>query len=210
MKIPALIISFLAVVSQCIAQGSYNTAEDVYKSRSMTFYGYDFNRVKLLEPKRISEDMTTQVFTWLGFMKERMTDEKLSAWLGKQITSNWVPIVDLTKANLNGKELVDVVKRPIHKDSLESIVRKYPLTEKEGLGLVVILEAFEKDTKRVYAYFTFFDIASRKVVLADYFNSKEADGYGLTNYWGIGMVGTTKIYIADEFKPKAKALGVKF
>jgi hypothetical protein len=210
MKACLVLFLFILFSLNSSAQITYRTAEDVYKSRSLTFYGYDFNRVKLLEPKRISEDMTTQVFTWIGHMKERITDEKLKAWFRKDVKSNWVPLVDHTKANLKGKEIVDVVKRPIAKDSLQSIVEKYPLTEKEGLGLVVILETFEKDTKRVYAYFTFFDIATHKVLLADYFNSKEADGYGLTNYWGIGIGGTTQNYIADVFKPKAKELGVKF
>lgn len=205
--IAVIVVSFTGTAS---SQTNYRSAEDVYKSRSLVFYGYDFNRVKLLEPKRMSEDMTTQVFEWIGHMKERITDERLKGWLSKEITSNWLPLVDYTKAHLKGKEVVDVVRRPIPQDSLESIIRDYPLTEKQGLGFVVILEAFEKDSKRVYAWFTFFDIASRKVVMADYFNSKEADGYGLTNYWGIGMKGTTQIYFADVFRPRAKKLGVKF
>lgn len=99
-------------------------------------------------------------------------------------------------------------KRRIPKDSLENIIKNYAITETERLGFVVILETFERNIKRVYGWFTFFDIATRKVVLADYFNSKEADGYGLTTYWGIG--GTTQMHVADVFKPKPKALAVKF
>jgi hypothetical protein len=208
--IATLTVTLLSVsATSCFSQ-MYQTAEDVYKSKSITFYGYDFGRLKLLEPKRISEDMTPQVFSWIGYLKERITDERLSGWLRKEVKSNWIPLVDHTKETLNGKDVVDVVQRPIHKDSIDSIVKRYPIKETEGLGFVVILEAFEKDTKRVYAHFTFFDIATRKVILTEYFNSKEADGYGLTNYWGIGTAGTTQIYIADVFKPKAKSLGVKF
>lgn len=94
-------------------------------------------------------------------------------------------------------------KSVLPKDSLQSIINQFALIEKEGLGMTVILECFDKPSKITSGYFVFFDIGTRQILLADYFSGKEADGYGLTNYWGIGLVGTTKNY-ASSFRKRMK------
>jgi hypothetical protein len=58
-------------------------------------------------------------------------------------------------------------------------------------------------SKVTTGYFTFFDIATKKILLNDYCSAKEVDGYGLTKYWGISIVGTTKNYAAS-FRKRLK------
>jgi hypothetical protein len=166
--------------------------------------GYDFGDLKLTETKRLNDDMSQQVFSWIGFCQEHITDEKLAAWFKKdKVTSNLAPTVARAK-KLNGTELVTFVKHTIPQDSLQRIVEGYDIKEKTGIGFVIIMECFYKPQKTASAYFTFFDIATKKILLADHFSGKEADGYGLTNYWGVSIIGITKNY-STLFKDKVKA-----
>jgi hypothetical protein len=201
-----LTLTFI-VITQTFGQKTYTSYHDVFKTTEITFYGYDFSKLKLIETKRMGEDMTQQIFGWVAFCQERFTDEKLKDWFRKEkVTSNLSPTIERAK-KVNGKEVVTYTKNTIHPDSVQAFINAYNITEKEGIGLAVILECFEKDSKTTSGYFTFFDIASKKILLSDYFSGKEADGYGLTNYWGVSLVGTTSNY-ASLFRKRLKQMGL--
>lgn len=50
----------------------------------------------------------------------------------------------------------------------------------------------------------FFDIATKKVLMSDYFSAREADGYGMINYWGTGLNATFGKYISDVYRKKLR------
>jgi len=206
-NIPIFLIALLQL-NASFGQKNYTTAQDVYQSDELTFYGYDFSHLKLAETKRLNEDFSQQIILWTSFCQQHITDEKLAAWFRKEkVTSNITPTIGLAK-NINGKEVVTYAKNIVPQDSLQSYINRYSLIEKEGVGLAVILECFDKVTNKTSGYFTFFDIASKKILISDYFIGKEVDGYGLTNYWGISIVGTTKNY-ASSYRDKAKSFRSK-
>lgn len=195
MKAPVIIIAFLlALTFQAIGQKSYTSPADVYSASEIRFYGYDFNSLKLAETKRMGEDLKQQLYAWVDFCQKHITDEKLTAWFRKEkVSVDYSPTVEPLRS-INGERVVTYEKNVIPQDSLQSIVGAYILKEKEGIGMVVILECLDKPTNKTSAYFTFFDIASRKILKSDYVSEKEVDGYGLTNYWGVSIVGITKNY----------------
>lgn len=193
----------LLLTTASFSQTSAETEQDVYNAKELTFYGYDFSHLKLTETKRLNDDMTAQIFSWIGFCQENITDEKLTGWFRKQkVVSNINPTVAAAK-KINGNDVVSFVKNTISKDSIQHYLNAFEFAEKSGIGFIVFLENFHKPSKTTTGYFTFFDIATKKILLNDYFSGKEVDGYGLTNYWGIGIIGTTKNYAAG-FRKRAK------
>ena len=78
------------------------------------------------------------------------------------------------------------------------------MKQKEGIGFVVIVECFEKETKMTTAYFTFFDIATKKVLISDYFGYDYPDEKGVIKYWGSGLATTFYQYLDSIYKKKLK------
>ena len=81
----------------------------------------------------------------------------------------------------------------------------YQVKQQEGIGFVVIVECFEKVTKTSSAYFTFFDIATKKIIMSTYYETARAGGTGLTNFWGSGLNETFYYYLDEVYKKQLKA-----
>lgn len=68
-------------------------------------------------------------------------------------------------------------------ETVTQIVASYSAGEKtEGLGLVFIVESYNKTKELGTYYLTFFDIASKQIIYAEK-NSEIPAGIGLKNYW---------------------------
>jgi hypothetical protein len=96
-------------------------------------------------------------------------------------------IYDMNSVNeLNNKIDVDNCMSfnvgKIEKSQIDEMVKKYSSSQKEGLGLVFIIENFNKGTQTSSVYVTFFDIATKKVLLSERMEGK-AMGVGIRNYW---------------------------
>jgi hypothetical protein len=96
-------------------------------------------------------------------------------------------IYDMNSVNeLNNKIDVDKCMSfnvgKIEKSQIDEMVKKYTSSQKDGLGLVFIIENFNKGTQMSSVYVTFFDIATKKVLLCERMEGK-AMGVGIRNYW---------------------------
>ncbi|MBC7861348.1 MAG: hypothetical protein IAF38_00155 [Bacteroidia bacterium] len=74
-----------------------------------------------------------------------------------------------------------------------SAVKNYgPGQVASGLGLVFIVESFDKGRQVAAVYITFFDIASKQVILAEKVEGRPK-GFGLRNYWAGAIFDIMKI-----------------
>lgn len=69
----------------------------------------------------------------------------------------------------------------LKKEDIARIVSQYKSTRK-GIGLVYIVETFSKADEKGVIWVTFFDMATRKVLITEKFSEKPG-GFGLRNYW---------------------------
>jgi len=202
-KILLVIVSFCSLNS--FGQKTYTSENDVFESKEIVFYGYDFSHFRLADVKRLYAETKKYIPAWIGFLNEHATESTLQKTFRKEIVKfNFDYTTSLIKPLIEDS-LVTVTKHSISPDSIQSIISSYQIKENEGIGFVVIVECFEKERKTSTAYFTFFDIASKKVIMSDYFGANDADGYGLTNYWGVGLNATFAKYVADIYRKKLKA-----
>ena len=107
--------------------------------------------------------------------------------------------------SLKNDDLISITKNIISPDSIQKIVDDYQVKQKEGIGFLIIVECFEKLTKNSTAYFTFFDIATKKVIMSNYYGSAHASGSGLTKYWGSGLSETIFLYFDEVYKKQLKS-----
>ena len=104
---------------------------------------------------------------------------------------------DLSVANRRNKEVKAdelVINEPYAFESgtLEEIIADYDLKEaKDGLGLVYVVESFNKTREEGVIYVVFFDIASKEILWQEKYSSKPG-GFGVRNYWARTINNTIK------------------
>jgi hypothetical protein len=88
----------------------------------------------------------------------------------------------------------------IERNEIDGMVKKYvPDVKKEGIGCSFIIENFNKGTQTADFYVTFFDIASKKVLVCEKMSCKAA-GIGMRNYWAGAIKAALKQIDATEWK----------
>ncbi|MBK8610474.1 MAG: hypothetical protein IPL84_11195 [Chitinophagaceae bacterium] len=216
------LISILAL-SLCFhssyGQTIYTSKKDISAAKEITFYGYDFSHFTLADAKRlyVAQDrdpagvnehpvksIKVYVSAWVGYLLDKMDDNYFARKLKtSKVTFDFDHTLQVIR-QLNDSNLVSFLKTTIHRDSIQTIVSNYQVKQKEGIGFAIIVECFNKDKEASSAYFTFFDIATKKVIMADYFSTSHADGIGLTKHWGYGFHYTVDSYMSHEFKSNAR------
>lgn len=200
------------------AQTVYSSKKDISDAKEIIFYGYDFSHFKLADAKRLyaaaSKDpaginepagIKKYISGWVGYLLNKLGDGYFARKLKtSKVTFDFDYTLQVIK-NLNEDELVSLVKTSIPADSIKSILSKYQIKQKEGIGFTIIVECFDKKTETSSAYFTFFDIATKNILMSDHFSTSHADGIGLTSHWGYGFTYTVESYISDEFKSRVRS-----
>jgi len=202
-KLSGLIAIFFAVIATSFGQESFANQRDICNSKELIFYGYDYTHFKLSDPKRIGQNIKNFVFVWIDFCNEPV-GRKLSKWFLKdKITINQTPTIEINM-KLNNDELGAMSRSFLSKDSIQDYINKYKIQEKEGIGFVIIFECFDIQTKTVSAYYTFFDIASKKVLLSDYFISRDGNRYNYVRDWANAVIIALNKYL-KEYRAKCEA-----
>lgn len=198
-----LIISALSVFA--FGQSSLTKDKEVYFAKDFTFYGYDFTHFKLSDPKRIGQNIKNFVFVWIDFCNKPVNAKDLAKWFKKdEVTIDQAYTLEINM-KLNNDELGTFKRFTFPKDSIQSYVNKYDIQEKDGIGFVIIYECFDKESKTISAYYTFFDIATKEVLLCDYFVSRDKNGYNYVRDWCNAMIIAMKKY-SKEYRGRVKLL----
>jgi hypothetical protein len=70
----------------------------------------------------------------------------------------------------------------INLSRIDEIVKEYQTTETQGIGLVFIMESFNKNLEKGFMWVTFFDIKTKQVLLSVKMEG-DAGGVGIRNHW---------------------------
>jgi hypothetical protein len=206
-KIYSLIFICVFIFKNTNAQTTYSSEKDVYNSKKIIFYGFDFTDLQLSDAKRIGQDLKKYVFTLTGFLIEHLPEKKLKKWLNKDTVVYSLNPVMLVNKKINNDDIASPIKHTINKDSLQLFINKYSLAEKEGIGYVIIYECFDSNAKRVSAYSVFFDIATKKILLAEYVSHRDGNSYNRLSDWNPASFATIKsltdLYV-DKFEATTK------
>jgi len=198
-----LFLFFLIYSLNSFGQKTYTSVNDIYNAKDIVFYGYDFSHFKLYEAKRFGEKIKKYIPEWIGFVTGMTSELVLQNRLVKEkVIFNYDYTIKLIDT-INENNLISLMNYSISPDSIQSYINKYKINENEGIGLVVIVECFNKSEEKSTAYFTFFDISTKKIIISDYFGANKDDGYGLKEHWGMGLNNTFYKY-CYQYRKKLK------
>lgn len=189
--------------------GLYTKAQDkVYSATEIVWFGLDFTKATFVG----------QFDQGMGAMPANGTDMKnkwIPGWNSlivaepqnfdfKKAFNKESAFLDISNMNtLNSKidvnKCMDINPGKINRGEIDGMVKKYSSKEKkDGVGLAFIIENFDKGAQMATVYVTFFDIATKKVLLCESIQGK-AVGVGMRNYWAGSIKAILKKLGGGEF-----------
>jgi hypothetical protein len=175
------LLTCLPTVSQVIS--------GVYSTRVATWFGIDFTKAKMIGD--FGNDMSPEVLrdsyykAWNNLLVVEKEKYNLPLFFHKQS----VPYSLERVAELNSAVEPDSIMLPefshvplFNRPMLEEIASKYTQESEKGVGVLMVVEAFDKSKEVAILDFVFFDIATGRVYFTRRFSEKP-HGAGLRNYW---------------------------
>jgi hypothetical protein len=150
------------------------------------WFGLDFTKAKMIgsegfnDPVAIKEDYFRK---WNHLMiSEGDKYEWGKALLVTDLKYDY-GVVDVVNDEIKVKSLVINKSYSISDDDIAAAVRAYTIEDyTDGIGVVIVVESFDKIKEQGFGYITFFDVASKKVIYSHKL-AGEAGGFGFRNYW---------------------------
>lgn len=94
--------------------------------------------------------------------------------------------------------LLDTYSKELSADDLQNCVNQYKIDQQSGIGIVFIIEKFDRYEEKGVMHIVYFDIATKKVLFMKRM-SGEPKGIGLNNYW-IRSVYNVMLQVKDQQK----------
>ncbi len=186
-----IIILTLGVIT---AIGSVNAqnVNGIFTAKEIVWYGLDFTKAKFVgqfdqgmgaSPASGSDMRNKWIPEWNALILKEAQKFDLKKAFKKFSVYNDVAPVNLANSDLNIENCMSFNPGKIEKSDIDEMVKKYKTGDKkEGYGLVFIVENFNKGAEAADVYVTFFDIATKKVLLCEKVSGKVV-GVGMRNYW---------------------------
>lgn len=167
------------------------TAKDIFTSKEMVWYGIDFSHAKMvgefvgttqISGSEIKENFIPE---WNQLILKEPQKFNLYTTFRKETVYKDLGSVTFNNENINAatimSENIYEFKDPL--TILIETVKNFKNNKIEkGIGLVFIVESFDKYKVESAIYITFFDIETKKIILAEKLNGI-ASGFGIRNYW---------------------------
>ena len=187
-KIIILTLGVFTFVSCMKAQ----VAKDVFSCKEIVWYGLDFSKAKFVgqfdqgmgaSPASGSTMRSKWIPEWNALILKEPQHFDIKKAFRKDNVYNDVAPVNVVNSQMDIDNCMVFNPGKIERNEIDAMVKKYKGGDKkEGVGLVFIIENFNKGAENADVYVTFFDIATKKVLICEKTSGKVI-GVGMRNYW---------------------------
>jgi hypothetical protein len=196
------IVSILSVRHACAqALNDYNN-KPIFSADELIWCGLDLSHMKINEVAKMGEGEKIK-----GHVPEllALTNKHYGAkWFSKRVMKRSV-ISDLVSIQslwmtMDGNQLMTNQPFSLSEDSISAYVKRYKPTQSAGVGLVLIIESFDKPAKSITGCFTFFDMSTREILDVVEFKGKAGQPGGATSYIDWWWPGIEELFRAFDKK----------
>lgn len=185
----------LVIITLFMAGSGFSKGlKDVVNANEIHWFGVDFTNAKMIG----STGFTHPDIICNRYIKEKWNtyvfNEKDKYDIGKFLKGKEViPHLDFI---LERNSVVSTDYLIINKDyqiehsDIKNTIREYN-TQERGIGLVFIVESFNKLEEKSNIWVTFFDTATNEIIYTQEYEVKPG-GFGVLNYWLRGVYNTCK------------------
>lgn len=212
-----LIKLFLVIFVISVKSVSAQSVQDVFNQKEMTWYGLDFSMAKFVGDfshfnsagtKAGSQIRDTYFKSWNHIIVGERDKYDFLKFYKKEALMVDLESVEKINAKVDAdKMMVWNTPEPLNEEKIQEAVHKYTKNEKSGLGLVFVVESFDKLAELASIHVTFFDIATGKILLTKKLQTKPR-GFGLRNYW-VGTAYSAMEESKKNWKNWKKEAGIK-
>ncbi|WP_221393142.1 hypothetical protein [Dyadobacter sp. NIV53] len=173
----------------CFGQASAQyTLADMFSGKAkVVFLGLDFTQAKyigragFMDPTAIQNQHMASWNTLIEVEPKKFSLQKPLKLRDGQYSSKVEDMIKYNKSANVADNITDS-EYSITEDQVKKSVSKYSLSEKDGIGIVYVVESLSKTAERMTAWVTFIDLDSKKVIHTEKIEGK-AGGFGFRNYW---------------------------
>ncbi|MBN1926975.1 MAG: hypothetical protein JW798_14175 [Prolixibacteraceae bacterium] len=170
---------------------SQTTTKDVFKEGEIVWFGLDFSQAKFIGqfvgaqssgPLSAQDLKQNMMPLWNGVIINEPLRYNIPLVFRKTSVYNDIEMVANRNKTIDENTMLSVNQEKREID-VNVMVSSYTKGEKaEGLGLVFIVDYFNKINIEAAVIVTFFDIKTKKVLFSESITAKPR-GFGLRNYW---------------------------
>jgi hypothetical protein len=167
-------------------------AKEIFTTDEIVWYGLDFTEAHFIgtfdQGAGLSlvsgeELRSTWIPAWNNLFVAEPYNFNLRRTFRKRKVYYDINSVNELNEKIKPDELMSFNETKIEKETIQEMVKRYTGKEKkDGVGLVFIIENFNKNSKTAGMHVTFFDIATKKVLMTEFMSGNPV-GFGLRNYW---------------------------
>jgi hypothetical protein len=182
--IPIAIACSFIITNIAEGQRSYEKS-DIENLPTIYWFGVDLSKAFLIEGFNHSYGTQQGYFSgWNTYLLSK--DVSLEKLLHKsEVISNLQIVNERNKTFANNAF-------KISPDTIQTVINQYSYPYPEGIGVVLIVDNFDKPHEKAYAWMTYFDLKSKKVLSTELLMGKTSNG-GMVTHWGDALVRIVKV-----------------
>jgi hypothetical protein len=199
-----LFSSAVCAQSKYVIKNEVFDLEQIENATGLTYYGIDFSLIKFVYPNEAFNDnffRDKYLGAWLSYYHREIPPQKcIRIWL--KFSDGFIFNSESVQCRIDSVAkdwVVSSQKNEVTIENISVLIKSYNLGEDTGIGFVIHPVEFNYIDKNTICYFTFFDIATKKVLWISE-TSATNDNYSITRSYGLGMVLSTKNYIDKIYK----------
>ena len=181
--------------------------QSAIKSKTLTWFGLDYSNANFIGASEFNDPYTlknTLFIQWNSVIIKEHEKYNFMKFYQKDDVNYYTELVSERNQNTDVERAIsDKYSNSMHliKDTIQTIIDSYKIPDgMNGLGLVYIVESYNKFSNIGFYYVVFFNIANREVVYTERFDGK-AKGVGIRNHWV-----NTVIYVLKKSSEKYKKM----
>jgi hypothetical protein len=180
------------LIITCFNNYAQHKTQDIFTEENIVWYGLDFTKAKFIgkveQVKNFEQVSSIDIINkyipaWNELVVMEPDNFKLESTFRKKTIHYDLNPVAARNGKIAEDNIIAINSNTITKEELQDMVSAYEGSNKqEGLGLVFIIESFNKPQSMASAWVVFFDINTKKILLSEYCKGEPA-GFGVRNYW---------------------------
>jgi hypothetical protein len=184
-------------------------AKQVFDAKEIVWYGLDFTKTTFVGqfdqgfgamPAKGFDIKNKWVGQWNALIAKEPQNFKIKEAFHMDNVFYDMSMVNTANSKMDDTKCMSFNPGKIERTAVDGMVKKYGAGEKKsGIGLVFIVENFNKGTEMADVYVTFFDIATKKILLCEKISGK-AVGVGMRNYWAGSIKSILKQITTTEYQ----------
>jgi hypothetical protein len=188
-----------------------NTLSELFNGNArLVFLGLDFTQAKYIGRIGFTDAdaiKNQHMVSWNSLIEaepKKFSLEKAFKLNSDRYASKVDDMIKLNKSvDVDGNITDDAYS--ITEDKVRKSVSRYNLSEKDGIGLVYVVESLNKTTEKLVAWVTFVDLRTKKVLYTEKVEGA-AGGFGFRNFWAGGVYKINKLIESSLYKKWRKTL----